>query len=224
MRRPTWLGHIAEVAGVPTEQVVAVVELFRHPDLNFLAPPPPTPVGPDSLLDITHESLLRQWGRLQEWMRQEEESAAVYQRLKQTALLWKSGRAELWTGIDLDFALKWNQQERPSFAWAERYGGGFDLAIRFVEESLEASRARSVEARSQALRSKLVRAGALTLWLLVTLGLLSWLWYEQHRALIAEARASAAERTLRRATGAAPDDVRPATDRLSSEKHIKSPR
>ena len=60
-RRPASLRSVAEAAGVPVEQVVPVVEAFRHADLSVLVPPPPTPLEPETILDISHESLIRQW-------------------------------------------------------------------------------------------------------------------------------------------------------------------
>ena len=96
------------------EQVAAVVEAFRRPGLNFLMPPVPEPLLPETLLDISHESLIRQWGRMKGWVETEAASAEQYRRLEQTADLWNKGRAALWTKPDLDDARKWLAAERPT--------------------------------------------------------------------------------------------------------------
>jgi WD40 repeat protein len=149
-RRPTELRAIAEVAGVAIERVRPVVEAFRHPDLSVLMPPPPTPLEPETVLDISHESLIRQWGRLQGWVEHEASSAEMYRRLAQTAALWGGRKAGLWGTPDLELALDWKDREQPNAAWARRYGGDFGLAMRFLRESEQRREAnRAAEAKRQ---------------------------------------------------------------------------
>jgi len=142
IRRPTPLRSVAEVAGVPVEQVIPVVEAFRHPDISVLVPPPPTPLEPETILDISHESLIRQWQRLRAWAEAEANSADMYRRLEKTASLWRMKRAGLWDIPDLDFALEWKAREWPNAAWARRYGGDFDGAMLFLSDSRKAQKSK----------------------------------------------------------------------------------
>ncbi len=103
-----------------------MVDVFRHPDCCFLTPPWPQEIGPDDILDISHESLIRHWDRLRGWVADEAASADVYRRLDQTARLWSEGKAGLWGSPDLDQALRWKEEARPNKAWAARHGGDFD--------------------------------------------------------------------------------------------------
>ena len=57
VRRPTPLLEIAEIAGVMPERVLAVVEKFREDERNFLVL---SGGGANPLVDISHESLIRQ--------------------------------------------------------------------------------------------------------------------------------------------------------------------
>ena len=82
IRRPVPLKEIAEVAGVDWRQVEAVAEVFRQPGCSFLTPPVGVPLRPETLLDISHESLIRQWGRMQHWYQVECAAAAGYRRLR----------------------------------------------------------------------------------------------------------------------------------------------
>ena len=50
-------------------EVIAVVEIFRRPGRSFLMPPRTVPLGPRSIVDLSHESLMRCWTRLIEWAR-----------------------------------------------------------------------------------------------------------------------------------------------------------
>ena len=96
IRRPVPLAVVAEVAQVPAETIMRIVEVFREPGCSFLMPPAGVPLQPDTVLDISHESLLRQWHRMAQWVQAEAESAAMFRRLEDTALLWKAGQAALW--------------------------------------------------------------------------------------------------------------------------------
>jgi hypothetical protein len=136
-RAPAKLGDIAEVAGVEVESVLPVVEAFRRPDRSFVGPPVGTPITADTLLDIGHESLIRQWRMLAEWVDLESRSSTMYGRMLQWAHLWSAGEAALWRNPDLERALRWEQSEHPTPAWARRYGTAeeFELAMRFLRAS-----------------------------------------------------------------------------------------
>jgi hypothetical protein len=104
----------------------------------------------DSVLDISHESLIRQWKRLSRWVEREAESAEIYRHLEQTVRLWKQGQAALWSTPDLENTLAWKERERPGALWAGRYGNHFELAMEFLEASTQAqaeSRRQEEQAR-----------------------------------------------------------------------------
>jgi hypothetical protein len=134
-----------------------VVDEFRRPDRSFMTPPAGMPLSSNTFLDIGHESLIRQWGRLGEWAEEESRSALIYQRLKQTAQLWKAGDAALWGYPDLDRALQWDERQHPSPSWAARYGSlqEFEAAMDFLQASKSARDERDRKEReAQALREQ----------------------------------------------------------------------
>lgn len=134
-RHPVELRSVAEQTGVSWERVAAIVEMFRQPGRCFLTPGEGTELQPNTIIDITHESLIREWKRLKNWAKNEAVSAALYQRLELDARLWEQGEAELWRGLNLNNALVWRNLERPNKIWARRYGKHFDLAMRFLDVS-----------------------------------------------------------------------------------------
>lgn len=140
-RRPVPLGEVAEVAGVAAEIVGTVADAFRQPDCNFISPSVKECLTPHTVLDISHESLIRQWERLNAWVRQESESAETYSLLEQTARLWEEGKAALWGTPNLENALAWKEREDPTETWARRYGGNFGQAMEFLGASVEERRA-----------------------------------------------------------------------------------
>jgi WD40 repeat protein len=150
IRRPTTLGEIADVAEADRAEVAAVIEVFRAPGRAFLMPVAGTPLGEDTLVDISHESLMRVWGRLERWTAEEAEAVAFYRRLAQAAELHFAGEAGLWRDPELELALQWRETHRPNPAWAARSGLPFEPVMEFLERSREdrdARRAAAEEAR-----------------------------------------------------------------------------
>ncbi|MBE2259817.1 MAG: AAA family ATPase [Rhodobacteraceae bacterium] len=139
-RSPAILADVASVAGVTAQDVYPVVEAFRRPDRSFIVPPSGRPLTPSTLLDIGHESLIRQWRTLGDWVEQEATCASLYQRLKVTARLWQQGEEALLRNPGLERALQWLAQERPFSAWAKRYGSEEEFAgtIAFLRASEQA--------------------------------------------------------------------------------------
>jgi hypothetical protein len=152
VRTPARVDEIAKIAAVEPGEVIAVADAFRRGDRCFLAVPE-GPLGEHTLLDLSHESLIRQWRGLAGWVADEAKSAEMYERLADWALRWEQGNAELWRGPDLASAVAWRQREAPSEAWAARYGDRdqFQLAMKFLGTSEDAQRtaAAAEEAKRQ---------------------------------------------------------------------------
>jgi tetratricopeptide (TPR) repeat protein len=138
VRRPTSVGNIAAVAGATIDDVVAVIDTFRRPGRSFLTPPANVPLTENTVIDISHESLIRGWTRLNKWVDEETESARAYQRLAETAVLEAQGRAGLFHGPDLKNAVAWREKEKPNPAWGRFYHPGFDTAMKFLDRSAAA--------------------------------------------------------------------------------------
>lgn len=144
VRRPCRVEELVAMAGGNRAAVTRVVEAFRTPDCNFLTPPPQTPLHDATIIDISHESLIRQWGLLRDWVRAEFGSSETYRHIEISAQLWTKGESGLLTMPYLGLALAWRRDEHPNAAWATRYGGDFDLAMRFLEASGRRRRQRRV--------------------------------------------------------------------------------
>lgn len=160
IRRPTRAGEIAALADVPLADLLKVIDVFRAPGSNFLTPPWPEPIRAETVLDISHESLIRQWSRLRYWAEQEAQSAETYRFLEQTTRRWRNGQAALWSTPDLENALVWRQRQQPTPAWAERYGGDFALAMDFLDRSEQ--KRREEEASTERQRRRQLRRLRLT--------------------------------------------------------------
>ncbi len=160
IRRPITLKEICAVTGAGKKEVATVIETFRRPGRSFLMPPPTVALESESLIDISHESLIRGWARLKEWVDEEARSSRIYRRLAETAVLHKEGGAGLWRDPDLQIALNWREQGKPNEVWARRYHPEFALAGSFLDESVEARDAQV--AGDEARRRKEIKRSRIT--------------------------------------------------------------
>ena len=167
IRRPMEVQEICELTGADEAAVIAVIEVFRREGRSFLMPPPtdaltgaPVHLNRESLIDISHESLIRNWERLKTWVDEEARSARIYRRLAETAVLHKEGGAGLWRDPDLGVALTWREQSNPNQVWARRYHPEFPLAMNFLDQSVAARDAQI--AGEEARRRKEIKRTRLT--------------------------------------------------------------
>ncbi|MDD5507644.1 MAG: hypothetical protein PHD25_04850 [Bacteroidales bacterium] len=157
IRRPTQLEEICNIAKAKLQEVVEVVDSFRRQGRSFLMPPSDVALNEDSIIDMTHESLMRIWKRLRNWVEEETNSAQLYLRLSKSAELYQEGKTGLWVDPELHLATKWKENTHPNQAWANRYDPAFDRAITFLDYSRkEADLAASRKEEHQ--RRELARA------------------------------------------------------------------
>jgi len=185
IRRPTSVQELAAICETPEAEVIQVIEVFRQPGRSFLMPPATVPLVSRSIIDVSHESLMRCWARLITWAEEERVSSATYVRLSQAASWFEQGTAGLWRNPELELGLRWKRQERPTAAWAERHDSAFARAMEFLDRS-EKERARVEAEREQERKRKLRHvqwaAAVLGILLLVAVSLAYFAWSEKRRA------------------------------------------
>jgi WD40 repeat protein/energy-coupling factor transporter ATP-binding protein EcfA2 len=135
IRRPTRLNEIASIADVSEADVVAVIEKFREPGRSLLTPAYGIELGSKSMIDISHESLMRIWVRLKNWVDDESEAVQMYLRLAEAAGQYQVGKAGLWRPPDLQLALNWQAKHKPTLVWGQRYHPAFERTLIFLEYS-----------------------------------------------------------------------------------------
>jgi hypothetical protein len=141
VRRPTKLDTLCALTEATPAEVTAVIDVFRRASRSFLMPPAEETLEAETMVDISHESLMRVWERLKTWADKEAQSAQIYSRLAETAVLHEAGQAGLWQDPDLQVALKWHEQNQPNEVWARRYHPEFASALDFLNKS-KAARGR----------------------------------------------------------------------------------
>ena len=107
IRRQASMGNIAKIAHCSVEELNDVVEVLRKPGRAFLSPHGSTSLNSDSLIEISHEALIRIWERLYEWVNEEHDSIKMYLKLSEASSLYQQGRTELWKNPELQIAVNW---------------------------------------------------------------------------------------------------------------------
>jgi predicted chitinase len=134
IRRPVLLSQLKELTGATIEQLLYLIDLFIKDKRSFLIITRAGDTG-DKVIDISHESLIRQWNTLDHWVDEEGESALNYMQLVESAEFYKQKKKDYLTGSELQLTLEWLDKFKPVAAWANRYKKGFDEAMEYLNAS-----------------------------------------------------------------------------------------
>ena len=178
VRRPTSMKNLMQISGASFEELVEVLHPFRKSGRTFILPSEEAKITPATILDISHESLMRGWERLRHWVDEERDSADIYERLCAGALLYKEGQAALWRDPELQVALDWKAKNVPNEAWARQYNERFAEAMNFLGES---EKERTREINNSRKRKNIVR-GAVTTFLVIVSVLTVWALFQTKKA------------------------------------------
>jgi len=135
VRNPTNVATISKIAGCNESDLFEVVEKFRIPSRSFITPRSDVSLDIDSIIDISHESLMRLWDRLKQWVDEEAASVQMYLRLSDASAMYQRGKAGLWRPPDLQLAINWREKNKPSLTWAERFNPAFERAMVYLSTS-----------------------------------------------------------------------------------------
>jgi ketosteroid isomerase-like protein len=145
VRRPTPLAELTAVArgaapGTATSAddgvIREVIDAFAARGREFVV------VNAQQDVDISHESFIRRWARLHEWLGRESAARRTYTKLADAAAAWEQGHASLYRGPELADARRWWDEEAPTQAWANRYDARFETARRFLAKSVRGRQLR----------------------------------------------------------------------------------
>jgi WD40 repeat protein len=167
-----------------TDDFDAVVRAFADEEARLI-------LTDNDLLDITHESLIAQWRRLDQWTADEAEAG----RQLQVYVTLRSIQSYL-QGEALDKAVAWRDNSLHNERWSERYGGGYSVAKDWVDRSREERDRRAHEAASaeRAARRRLMKLALVSVIVALAFGLLTFTTYLQYQnAAASEARAREAQ-------------------------------
>ena len=154
VRRPLQFGQLCAVTGCDRTAVAQVVERYRQGDTVFLLPAAAVPLAGNPVIDISHESLIRNWKRLKQWTDRETQSAQMIRRLFDAAERYATQTEGLLRDPALQFALDWRERNQPTAAWAALYGSQFERTMQFLDDSRDARDRERLAARRAARRRR----------------------------------------------------------------------
>jgi WD40 repeat protein len=161
IRRPAHLTEIAAITGATKETLDGIINKFIEDRRSFLIVSK-TENKDDELIDISHESLIRQWGTLNLWVDEEAESGKIVQRLTESQRLYEKKEKDLLTGNELQLILQWYITFSPGRVWAERYSSSYEKSLEYLRQS-------EAEEKKQRLRKIETRRTLISLAILVVI-------------------------------------------------------
>ena len=177
IRRPTALADLGAICDAQPAEIAAVLAVYRKGSRSFLMPPEGEPLLPGTRIDISHESLMRVWRRLDRWADEEANAARQLRRLADSAEMQQQlygndpdSPAGLLSDRELDLALDWQHLCAPNAAWAAQYGGRHELVQSFIARSRKLRLAARVDAEIDLrwrTRGRLILLGAVGLLFIV---------------------------------------------------------
>ncbi|HUS85953.1 MAG TPA: hypothetical protein VMW76_01840 [Bacteroidales bacterium] len=161
IRHPTKVKTISAIARCSVEELQQVINVFRQAGRSFLTPGTGIDLDAESVIDVSHESLMRLWSRLSEWVDEEASSVQMYLRLSEAAEMFQEGRTTLWRPPDLQLALNWRNDNMPTLTWAERFNPAFERAmvyLRTSEKEFHTEEENKIRAQKRQLRRSRITA------------------------------------------------------------------
>jgi hypothetical protein len=131
--------------------VDSVLSIFREEKNSFVRPfksgdPATQRLPPSAILDITHESLIRNWNKLNEWANREYEFYNTFLDFQKQLSRWKSNgkaRGYLLPAGTLTYFETWYNKCKPNVGWIMRYAESREdtsLAEAHAKETLNDTR------------------------------------------------------------------------------------
>ncbi len=167
----TEIHNIMENLDVKIETLAEVLNIFREPGNTLIRPfindsEENTPLNYNEVLDITHESLIRNWELLKVWAKEEHGYYTTYQDFYQQVVRWiKHDRSSgfLLPIGPLTYFEKWFEDLSPTPHWIKRYleTGNDSETLEKAKEILDNSKEfLSLSAKKHVITRAVVRVGA----------------------------------------------------------------
>lgn len=210
VRRPTDVKTISAIALCSEDELFEVVDKFRVPSRSFITPRIDHLLSPGSVIDISHESLMRLWDRLKLWVDEEASSVQMYLRLSEASAMYQRGKAGLWRPPDLQLAIYWREKNQPTVRWAERYNPAFERAMVYLatsEKEFLAEEENKIRMQKRQLKRSRLTAIILGVAAIVSIGFMLFAFIKKldadKQTILAEKRRIETEREKVRADSAA---------------------
>jgi hypothetical protein len=142
IRRPQTFAELVAVTGSDKPRLQAIIDSFRAEGISFLTPYGNAPIKPGTLVDISHEALIRRWRKIADpvegWLQRERKDGLIWQSLVLQAESFERNPENVLSPATTDERKSW--LDGCTSVWAERYGGGWDRVQKLIRASEDAKR------------------------------------------------------------------------------------
>jgi formylglycine-generating enzyme required for sulfatase activity len=139
VRRPQAFRDLVAVTQIDSKKLRDIINALRREGVSFLTPYSQQEITDGTPIDISHEALIRCWRRLADsqdgWLKREFDDGLIWRSLLVEAKAFKSSKHRILSPATTEERWNWWQQRQLNGAWAERYGGEFDLAGALIDAS-----------------------------------------------------------------------------------------
>ena len=137
IRRPQIFRELVAVTGTTEHHLRTIMDGFRQTGVSFVTPYSPAEIHADTMIDISHEALIRCWKRIADrhdgWLQREFRDGLIWRSLLVQAESFVADPINLLPEATTEARKKWLQERNE--AWASRYGGQWSNVGKLVESS-----------------------------------------------------------------------------------------
>jgi formylglycine-generating enzyme required for sulfatase activity/energy-coupling factor transporter ATP-binding protein EcfA2 len=144
IRRPQAFRDLVAVTQSEPDTLRGIIEAFRRDGVSFVTPYGDQPIADNTVIDISHEALIRCWDKLADpgsgWLTHEFNDGLIWRSLLVEAEGFAADKRRVLSPATTAERWKWWQHRHVNAAWAQRYGDSFPLVRKLIDASRRHSR------------------------------------------------------------------------------------
>jgi hypothetical protein len=143
-RRRTPVATLRAITGASLDDLREMTAVFAAPECGIISLQPEGAFSEETVVDLTHESVMSKWKALAGWIDEEDRASWLFRDALTAAGRNERGEDTLWRGVQLKEAVEWARCPHHNAAWAGRYcdnpaSGAASITIvrNFIEKSAQ---------------------------------------------------------------------------------------
>ncbi len=115
IRRPQAFADLVKVTGAAPEKLQDIIEAFRAENVSFLTPYAPALIEDATVVDISHEALIRSWRKIADptngWLKKEFDDGLIWRSLSVEAKGFEANPKHVLSATALEVRRSWLEQK-----------------------------------------------------------------------------------------------------------------